>query len=479
MVSYRTNHAQKPSTKSVLLAARRKPLAVGIAALFALAAPEAFATTWTVTTCADSGSGSLRDIVANSAVSGDTVDLSKLKTNYGCASSTISLTTGAINIPQQTLFLTGPTDRITITGYYNGSYENDRIFNHTGTGTLSLSDLNTQYAKITASSGRVTGGCINSSGTVRLVHVRVMGCSALGMNSFTMADGGGVYAAKDVIAKYSQIVANTANSHVGQGGGVFAQGHISVSSSTINGNFAGSIGGGIYAGEGAAITNSTISGNTSQFLAGGVSVSGLTTDSLTISNSTISGNRAFGNPIAAFVGGVYSTVPTTVQNSTIAFNTATTGVNSSGGAIAPGLAFSNNHYPRGFNLAVNLESSILSNNTYGTTEGDFSAASANGNTITITSNNNIVRASLGTQRPATITTACPLLGPLRDNGGLTPTHALMSHSPAIDAGNNSANLNNDQRGSAYPRVSGPAADIGAYEVQQADIIFNAGFEECP
>ena len=57
----------------------------------------------------------------------------------------IASTTGAINIPQQTLFLTGPTDRITITGYYNGSYENDRIFNHSGTGILSLSDLNTEY----------------------------------------------------------------------------------------------------------------------------------------------------------------------------------------------------------------------------------------------------------------------------------------------------------------------------------------------
>ena len=67
----------------------------------------------------------------------------------------------------------------------------------------------------------------------------------------------------------------------------------------------------------------------------------------------------------------------------------------------------------------------------------------------------------------------------RDNGGPTQTHALLSHSPAIDAGSSKAGLAYDQRGQgppAYVRVSGAATDIGAYEVQQGDIIFNSGFE---
>jgi hypothetical protein len=72
-----------------------------------------------------------------------------------------------------------------------------------------------------------------------------------------------------------------------------------------------------------------------------------------------------------------------------------------------------------------------------------------------------------------------LLGPLRDNGGPTKTHALMSHSPAIDTGNALATGLSiyDQR--VLPRLSGTKVDMGAYEVQQGDIIFNNGHEGCP
>ena len=86
----------------------------------------------------------------------------------------------------------------------------------------------------------------------------------------------------------------------------------------------------------------------------------------------------------------------------------------------------------------------------------------------------------------TIFSSCPQLGQLRDNGGLTQTHALLSRSPAIDTGNNTADLNEDQRGVLadpgppypYPRVLGSHADIGAYEVNQDDIVFNNDFEGC-
>ena len=39
----------------------------------------------------------------------------------------------------------------------------------------------------------------------------------------------------------------------------------------------------------------------------------------------------------------------------------------------------------------------------------------------------------------------PRLGPLQDNGGFTPTHALLNGSPAIDSGSNPLALNFDQR----------------------------------
>jgi hypothetical protein len=55
------------------------------------------------------------------------------------------------------------------------------------------------------------------------------------------------------------------------------------------------------------------------------------------------------------------------------------------------------------------------------------------------------------------------LQPLADNGGPTHTHALSAGSPAIDAGDNPFGLINDQRGAGFPRTTGAAADIGAFE----------------
>lgn len=60
------------------------------------------------------------------------------------------------------------------------------------------------------------------------------------------------------------------------------------------------------------------------------------------------------------------------------------------------------------------------------------------------------------------------LGPLTDNGGATPTHALMAGSPAIDAvpvadctNVTGTPILNDQRGALRP--AGAACDIGSYE----------------
>ena len=55
----------------------------------------------------------------------------------------------------------------------------------------------------------------------------------------------------------------------------------------------------------------------------------------------------------------------------------------------------------------------------------------------------------------------PRLYTLGDNGGPTPTHALQQDSPALDAGSSNGGPATDQRG--FPRVFGPAADIGAFE----------------
>jgi hypothetical protein len=58
--------------------------------------------------------------------------------------------------------------------------------------------------------------------------------------------------------------------------------------------------------------------------------------------------------------------------------------------------------------------------------------------------------------------ANPLLGPLADNGGPTPTMLPLPGSPAIDAGDSKFASATDQRG--QPRISGASVDLGAVEV---------------
>jgi hypothetical protein len=58
-----------------------------------------------------------------------------------------------------------------------------------------------------------------------------------------------------------------------------------------------------------------------------------------------------------------------------------------------------------------------------------------------------------------------MLGPLADNGGPTPTMALLPGSPAIDAGDNTDAPMWDQRGPGFHRIVNGIIDIGAFEVQ--------------
>src|SRR5688572_3236249 len=85
------------------------------------------AATRAVGNCNDSGAGSLRAVVAT-ATSGDVIDLRSL----GC--SRILLTSGSIAVPQASLTLLGRT-RYALTVDGNRT---DRVFLHTGTGTLRI-----------------------------------------------------------------------------------------------------------------------------------------------------------------------------------------------------------------------------------------------------------------------------------------------------------------------------------------------------
>jgi hypothetical protein len=72
---------------------------------------------------------------------------------------------------------------------------------------------------------------------------------------------------------------------------------------------------------------------------------------------------------------------------------------------------------------------------------------------------------------------------LANNGGTTQTHALLSRSHGLAAGNNKLSLSFDQRGAGILRTTTGEFrlilnDMGAYQMQRGDIIFDAGFDGC-
>jgi hypothetical protein len=438
---------------------------VSIAAL-AGAASSAHAATRVVTTCADSGAGSLRATVA-AAASGDTVDLRSLACNR------IVLTSGAVMIPQTGLAIRGPgVRRFSISGNYHSS-----VFRHGGTGTLSLRGMAIEQGQYRAHDD-ANGGCIYSAGSVDGTDIAVRHCGAYAVRN---ASGGGIYAAHDVTLFYSAVYSNGAKGASSEGGGVMVgtvlpggilTGRLRAHRTRFLVNSAGS-GGAIHAWGGVNITYSTIANNHA-YTSGGLdsfgpsriaysTISGNTaieqagafilSQNASIENTTVSGNRA------PFISIGYLSGPSSIVNSTIAYNITTA-------------VFDSNCFPGALLIwnDVNIESSILARNTCNGGLGfDISGPPASGvpppppPPVILGADNLIERFALVTVPGDTITGVDPLLGPLSDNGGRTLTHLPMTGSIVIDRGNNVAGFDFDQRGEGFPRTKGARTDIGAVE----------------
>jgi hypothetical protein len=175
-------------------------------------------------------------------------------------------------------------------------------------------------------------------------------------------------------------------------------------------------------------------------------------------NSTISGNTAIGNPQVQFsgVGGGIANgrtgLPTTVimTNTSVISNTALAGGGIlnvlAAGATGPVVTFAN---------------SLIAGNTALGGAAFGPSCFNQGGTLTSNGHNLDQNDTCGFTAAGDQTNVAPLIGPLADNGGPTPTHALLDNSPAIDAGNNANCPATDQRGVARP--VGDICDIGAYE----------------
>ncbi|MGA2489245.1 MAG: choice-of-anchor Q domain-containing protein, partial [Anaerolineales bacterium] len=218
------------------------------------------------------------------------------------------------------------------------------------------------------------------------------------------------------------------------GGGIFNMGTLTVTDSTVSGNTSGYSGAGIANGGTLTVTNSTITGNQAGVNGGGIYSEN---HNLTVANSTLEGNST---GMYGYGGGIYlRTGNLTLVNSTLSGNSAE--ANGGGGIYSSG--------------TLNYANTIIAASTSG---GDCVIGGG-----TIGTN---IKNLVGDGTCSASLSGDPKLAALVNNGGQTLTMALLSGSPAIDAGDDAtcaaAPVNNlDQRG--LPRSVGAHCDIGAYE----------------
>jgi hypothetical protein len=237
------------------------------------------------------------------------------------------------------------------------------------------------------------------------------------------------------------------------GGGIWNEsGTLTINNSTISGNTALAYGGGIMNfdsnGGSAALTinNSTISGNSAN-QGGGISFNE-PSGTLTINNSTISGNAALGDGGGILIYYGYA-AQLTITNSTISGNSAPFG-----GSIA--------NYGDFGRPTLQIGNTILKTGASGE-----NIRTSGGTVTSLGYNLSSDDASAFLNATGDQNNTDPMLGPLQNNGGPTFTHALLTGSPAINAGNPAFTPppDYDQRGPGFPRVLSCRIDIGAFESQ--------------
>jgi alpha-L-arabinofuranosidase len=242
------------------------------------------------------------------------------------------------------------------------------------------------------------------------------------------------------------------------GGGIFNDGVLTISNCVICGNktppcglLGCAAGGGIYNFNTCAIINSTIWGNQG----GGGGAIFTSSGGLSLVNCTICSNISYVNYGAIFSGG-----PVAMTNCTLVGNQANA-ANGVGGIDA------SSQYP------TTIANSIIAGNTALGSPGDVSGPFTSlGFNLIGSTNGSTGFGLVGSQDQAGSATVPldPVLAPLQDNGGPTPTMAPTFFSPVIDQGK-SFGTPTDQRGKPRPydnlsipnAAGGDGADIGAYE----------------
>lgn len=435
----------------------------------------AHAATFMVTTLADSGPGSLRQAIAD-ANPGDTITFGP-----GASSGTITLTSGQLAVTKS-LAIEGPgAASLTISG--NSA---SRVFGVVAGATARIAGLTIVDGSASVKDGGVAGyfgGGVSNEGTLILDVVVVRDNIAAGI-----VNTGVLTITGSLISHNSGETTLPFAVPVATAGGIVNTGVLTLASSTVADNTAGTApgyrygnppkgpdGGGIANGTGGVLTvvDSTIYGNkagnggyndggsvTGRAGAGGDGggISDAASAVATIVDSTIVGNAA-GN--GATPGDQYDLPGAGGNGGGIYADVGTNGNLSTGGVTVTNSVVANNHPgaagrpgPTGGDApaGVGPDCNAIVSGGY-TLVSDTSGCAISGDTT------------------GDIVGRDPLLGPLQDNGGSTPTLLPYAGSPAIDQiPPDRCAAATDQRGQPRPADGGTGrayCDIGAVEVNGA------------
>ncbi len=307
----------------------------------------------------------------------------------------------------------------------------DRVLHSSGP-LLELRDLTVTGGRAVGGDAAGSGGGVQGRGTLDLSGVTLRGNEA-------DVDGGGIQVVDRLVASGSTFEGNRAGRDGGGISGGIGEGLLDLETSLVADNIAGSSGGGLSGGS-ARISRSTFRGNHADVRGGAVgnNQGGLTR----IDASTLSGNSAPSG--SAIWGGGTLQVGTVLRGSTVTGNTGSAALQ------VYGVVCTRACYEWDM---VSAQGSIIVG-TPGAPACDRPVASPSANLAP----DGTCGATLAGD---------PLLGPLADHGGPTPTHLPGPGSGAIDAiapGTPAlcdATTPIDQRGVARP--TGPACDVGAAE----------------
>jgi hypothetical protein len=371
----------------------------------------------TVTNTGDSGPGSLRQAVldANAQPSADSIVFEPVEF---ATAKTIKLTTGAIIISGPVTISGPPEVGVVIDG---GGLS--RAFDQTG-GALTL-----EWLSFTGCVTKGSGGAVYSlASDLTLRNCKAWNNKASGNGGAVVALAGGTIVLQD-----TTITDNV--STAGDGGGIYVRSDFATVS----------------------LERCTIANNTAGHNGGGVVVSDFRT--FLVRNCTLSGNAApgvsTGSAGAIFVPRLRG--PVSIENSTIAFNAAGVPAEAfSAGGLVVDWVYS------GTPPSVSIYSSIVYGNVSAGAPKDLHSPIPMARICCLVGDPGVVFPT-PMDRDNLPDGTNPLLSPLADNGGPSPTHALSAGSPARDAGEAQSGILNDQRGALFNRRAGSAVDIGAFE----------------